>query len=397
MESPSILIEKAKEKAKEILLKNSCKYGLLASGQYYRDIWGRDALISCLGLIASKDERLMEIAKRSIDTLAKFQRETGQLPNKVSPDLKKVGYGEGGCIDASLWYPIAVLNFTLATGDYEFLEKHKKRIKKAVEFAKAQDVNGDFLLEIYDGSNWNDVLIRSGRVLTTNALFYASLSASEKILEEKDYWKIKLKENFNLLLWPKKENLERVRKEFGYSYIVKDFEFALRDGEKPYFFAEVGFRKYDSRFDVFGNVLAILFKVYDEEEKREKIMEEVERRRLDQPYPIKCLDPPIFENDFFRPFYFRQNDLPFLEEPGNYHNGGIWPFIGGFYILTLPKEKAKEKLERLIEACKLNNWSFPEWISAKDFKPYGSKFQSWSAAMLLASIEYCYGDFKIVF
>jgi len=45
----------------------------------------------------------------------------------------------------------------------------------------------------------------------------------------------------------------------------KDYQIALREGEKPYYIAELGFRKYDTRFDVFANTLAVFFDIPDEE------------------------------------------------------------------------------------------------------------------------------------
>jgi glycogen debranching enzyme len=79
-------------------------------------------------------------------------------------------------------------------------------------------------------------------------------------------------------------------------------------------------------------------------------------------------------------------------KPGDYHNGGIWPFICGFYIAALVAAKrfslAREKLEALTNLIKISNtakvgFGFNEWIKAQDGKPMGQDWQSWSAALYL--------------
>jgi glycogen debranching enzyme len=79
-------------------------------------------------------------------------------------------------------------------------------------------------------------------------------------------------------------------------------------------------------------------------------------------------------------------------QPGEYHNGGVWPFICGFYVAALVAAKrfalAEEKLLVLTQCVKLSNTSsldfgFNEWIKAQDGKPRGQDWQTWSAAMYL--------------
>jgi glycogen debranching enzyme len=78
--------------------------------------------------------------------------------------------------------------------------------------------------------------------------------------------------------------------------------------------------------------------------------------------------------------------------PGNYHNGGIWPFVCGFYVAALVAAKkytlANQKLIELTRIVKLTHtanvsFGFNEWIKAQDGKPMGQDWQTWSAAMYL--------------
>src|ERR1017187_10992629 len=76
----------------------------------------------------------------------------------------------------------------------------------------------------------------------------------------------------------------------------------------------------------------------------------------------------------FRSRYERYN------RPGDYHNGGVWPFISGFYIAACVAagrmDLAERKLLALTELVKPwheneAEWGFNEWIHAQTGKPSG--------------------------
>jgi glycogen debranching enzyme len=88
----------------------------------------------------------------------------------------------------------------------------------------------------------------------------------------------------------------------------------------------------------------------------------------------------------WRPRYERYN------QPGEYHNGGIWPFICGFYIAALVAAErfrlAERKLQSLAQLVQPSRnaevaFGFNEWLRAQDGTPQGQDWQSWSAAMYL--------------
>ena len=82
--------------------------------------------------------------------------------------------------------------------------------------------------------------------------------------------------------------------------------------------------------------------------------------------------------------------------PGEYHNGGIWPFICGVYIAALVAAKrfklAEVKLIELTRVIKIHidselNYGFNEWLKAQDGKPMGQEWQTWSAALYLYAVK----------
>jgi glycogen debranching enzyme len=91
--------------------------------------------------------------------------------------------------------------------------------------------------------------------------------------------------------------------------------------------------------------------------------------------------------------------------PGDYHNGGIWPFVCGIYIAALVAAKkytlAREKLIVLTHFIKISRtenleFGFNEWIKAQDGKPMGQDWQTWSAALYLYAAK-CVEDKKTLF
>ena len=96
--------------------------------------------------------------------------------------------------------------------------------------------------------------------------------------------------------------------------------------------------------------------------------------------------------------YIKPQDPDWLDryyaynQPGKYHNGGIWPFICGFYIAACVAAKkfriAEENLLALTHLIMTSrdgrlDFGFNEWHNAFDGSPQGQDWQSWSAAMYL--------------
>jgi len=70
-----------------------------------------------------------------------------------------------------------------------------------------------------------------------------------------------------------------------------------------------------------------------------------------------------------------------------YHNGGIWPMVGGFWVAALVasgrQQQARAELLKLARACAVKDWAFTEWLHGKTLTPRGMPGQSWNAAAYL--------------
>ncbi|MFH1501109.1 MAG: amylo-alpha-1,6-glucosidase [archaeon] len=348
------MIDQAYEKAKEVIRNCSTKQGLFASGgkDGYRGVWARDSMISMLG--ASLDKEFQEVFKKSLITLKNTQSKKGQIPNAVLNG--KVDYKS---IDSSMWFIIGEYVYKKRFGSKLFRE-HKESIGKALVWLSYQDVGEDEMLEQLPTTDWQDAFPhRYGHTINTQALYYKVLKLSGKKRAARNLRK-KVSKDKEDKLWAEHYYLPWRWKNHGMYKEMGDW------------------------FDSLGNLLAIVFGLANRKQSK-KILAYIEKKKINYPYAMKAIWPPIKKGSKGWQDYFQDCNA---KNPDNYLNGGIWLFIGGFYVLALIKLKrfndAEKELEKLAEANLKGN--FPEWIHPKTKKNYG-KLQAWNAGMYLLAYE----------
>ncbi len=166
---------------------------------------------------------------------------------------------------------------------------------------------------------------------------------------------------------------------------------------KPYY-AFWAYKIHSSeRFDLLGNSLAILSGIASPTRAEDMISwVEAECAEMQKNGELAVDLPPNFF-PFIQPI--DPDWLPryaIYNNPGEYHNGGIWPFIAGLYVAALVAAKkyklAEEKLLALTSLVRLTNYEqvdfgFNEWIKSQTGKPMGQDWQTWSAALYLYAAE----------
>jgi GH15 family glucan-1,4-alpha-glucosidase len=143
-------------------------------------------------------------------------------------------------------------------------------------------------------------------------------------------------------------------------------------------------------FDTLGNSLAILGGIADRDRTND-ILHIIEDHELAARGPVVCLYPTISKGDSdWREYYSNFS----LNLPDQYHNGGIWPFVGAFYIAALVKAGRKDDARaQLVKLAALNRsgreieWEFNEWYHGKNGRPMGKVEQAWSAGGYLFAYE----------
>jgi glycogen debranching enzyme len=377
----SDIIDECRKRSVALLKKNSHASGVIAAARTrkavernYASIFGRDAAICSLGMVASGDRKLISHAKKSLLTLARFQAPNGQIPKYVKPEKQEADFWYAGCIDATLWWLLAVDHFDCAVPSAGLRQKLKPKIDKALAWLFCQEHQGMYLVQQNEASDWADIMPRSGFVLYSNALWFAV---------KKRYHirtAAKTRHFFRHIFFP----FDKTCPEHRRLTVLTDY---VKGGatQRDFYLSFVNFSFWGEEVDVFGNVLACLFDL-PLRAKQEAIVDRLLARRANQPWPIRTLLSPIRqESPFWRPYMDRHKQ----NRPYQYHNGGTWPFVAGFWVLLLLKlgrnDLARDELERYAGACKLNNWEFNEWLHGKTGSPRGMKGQSWNAAMFLVA------------
>ena len=363
------LIESAKKAAIEVLLHNA--NGTVANlprtaGWGYPEPYTRDLLISVLGIAVSDNTELMQSVKNVLLTLAENQSENGQIPSLVNDK------NNTGSSDTTPLFLMATGIFRSILNDSHFLEE---AVDKALVWMDYQCPTNHYLIAQQPTSDWRDEQWVLGYGLFVNALTYSGLKFLKNDQQAKN-----LGDAMNQLTYAS-----------DHSNSSKHEGLAIFD--KPYY-ALWSYKVYSSdRFDLLGNSLAILSGLASPKKSRD-IVKWIENE-CDSMDRAKELVLDVTPNFF--PF-IQPEDLDWklryydYNMPGDYHNGGIWPFISGFYIAALVAAEEFDLAERKLLALtnlinkginKELNFSFNEWYKAQTGEPMGQDWQTWSASNYL--------------
>jgi hypothetical protein len=375
-------IQEAKEAAVEVLIHNSHGpfHGLpRTAGWGYPEPYTRDLMLSILGIGVSGNIKLIKSAQKVLETLAGNQTTHGHIPSLVHDKEDR------GSSDTTPLFLLGVGIFRKITGIHNFLEEP---VRKAMIWMEYQSPSDRLLVAQQPTSDWRDEQWVTGYGLYVNTIAYCYL----RLFGEH--------EKADIL----RSEMKRFTIKGG--VINRHVHEGLTVPHKPYY-ALWSYKIHSSeRFDLLGNSLAILSGIASPTRASEMVSWiEKECVALKNSGDLLPDLPPNFfpfikpEDPDWMPRYSKFNN------PGDYHNGGIWPFICGIYIASLVAAKKYQLAERrLIELTKLVkipvdkdlHFGFNEWYKAQDGKPMGQDWQTWSAALYLYAAK-CVEEHKTPF
>jgi len=363
------LICKAKEAALQVLLHNNHgAYRNLprTAGWAYPEPYTRDMMICSLGVLTTQNKRLLKSLQRVLKTLANNQSELGHIPSLVHDPQDR------GSSDTTPLFLMCVGIYRKVMKEDDFLEK---AVQKALSWMRHQSPTDRYLVAQLPTSDWRDEQWVLGYGLFVNTIVYTYLCLFGQYERA-----LKVKQSMESFTVTGDRQHRHVHEGLVLRY-------------KPYY-AMWSYKVYRSeRFDLLGNSLAILSGIASPSRARKLlswIEKESEALRQNEDLTVD-LSPNFFP-------YVRPDDPDWISrnekynQPGEYHNGGIWPFICGFHIAALVAAKrfslAEKKLLALTELVRPARkadveFGFNEWIRAQDGTPQGQDWQSWSAAMYL--------------
>lgn len=405
------LIKEGYNKAIEALKKNITPLGFSAcsiednvahgTDENYYSVWARDGAITVIGALPllHKDEEIHKCARQTLVTLFEHISKNGQIPSNVRikdniPDYSGVG---GICsIDSGIWVVIAFYEYVNVTKDIKFLRDNISQIKETMRWLGAHDSNNDALLEIPEAGDWTDLFGRSYNILYDEILWYRSNVCFGRMLEmlgeheqagEYIRWSQVIKKEILQNFWPS------TKQQLFQSVSFAEKQFTL--GDTSYLIAQTTPFDFSWRCDILGNILAFLHGTLDSEKAHQtfKFMLGV---GVNDPFPVVNVYPVVSPGDpDWRPYY----TVNLLNLPNHYHNGGIWPFVGGFWVKFVNKLGYKEMaISELHKLALINKegineeWEFTEWAHGTTGKPMGKAYQAWSAAQYISACH----DLKII-
>ena len=367
------LIQNAKEAALKVLLHNmhGPYRGLpRTAGWGYPEPYTRDLMITSLGILVSENKKLIASLQRVLETLARNQSPLGHIPSLVHDPQDR-----GASDTTPLFIMIAAL-FRKVSGENDFLTE---AVEKAFRWMQYQSPSDRLLVAQLPTSDWRDEQWVLGYGLYVNTIAYTYL----RLLGQNEQ-AAKFKEEMERFTIKGEIKPRRVHEGL-----------VLR--HKPYY-ALWSYKVHKSeRFDLLGNSLAILSGIASPTRAKHIIYWVGSECALMKKREELAVDLPPNFFPYVRPG--DQDWMPRYEkynQPGEYHNGGIWPFICGFYIAALvatERYKLAEKkliaLTNLIQPARDADvqFGFNEWYRAQDGTPQGEDWQSWSAAMYLYAAE----------
>jgi hypothetical protein len=229
---------------------------------------------------------------------------------------------------------------------------------------------------------------RSGYVLYSNVLWYWV-----KKLYGLNGAKI-TKESFNYLFYSSQKIPQSFFQEFPRAKKLIEY-LKMKTKKQDYYFSFINYSFNGEDADVLGNCLAVISGL-TKQKMSQKIITNFLKQRTSKLLPMPVLFKPIMKNTKLWRGYMTEHDLNL---PYQYHNGGIWPFAGCFWAMTLFKsgfkKEAWEEMDKIANANKMNNWQFNEWFHAKTGKPMGMSGQSWNAGVFLLAYYYLKGNIKL--
>lgn len=360
-------LQDAKRAAVEVLLHNA--HGPFeglprTAGWGYPEPYTRDLLISALGILASGNEALLASLRSVMVALARHQSRLGHIPSLVHDPEDR-----GASDTTPLFLLVAgMLRDALGLPSYQ-----EAAVRKALRWMEYQTADDRVMVSQQPTSDWRDEQWVLGHGLFVNTLVYGYLKR---------------------LGQPGRANALRAAlngpdDEVDRTHPVKGLAVRGRPTYAMWSYKGMG----DERCDLLGNSLAILTGLASPS-RANRMVAWIEaecgamRAKGDLALGLPpCLIPFVQPSD--EDWHARYE---LYNRPGDYHNGGVWPFVCGFYVAALVaagrQRLAEEKLAALTALIRPAReapvaFGFNEWFKAQDGKPSGQDWQTWSASMYL--------------
>ncbi|MFL1895221.1 glycoside hydrolase 100 family protein [Aquimarina sp. 2-A2] len=381
----------AYNKAVDLLHKVSTPKGFLASSENtanYQRIWARDGVICGLAALLDGNEELINTFKNTLITLADNQHALGHIPSNVFFDEKQkteVSYGGlAGRVDTISWFIIGVCNYSSSQRDSSFLDRMYPHIKKGLKLLEAWEFNNNHLIYVPRSGNWADEYITEGHIFYDQVLRLWALRCIQALKPLNEI----------------SQKIDTVTEIISGNYTVGTYDspyhpkaYSLLD-ESRHWVAAVSPSGYQTMYDAFGNSLALMLELGDDQFQN-KVIDYSEKLR--KSLSLKLLPAfwePITEKGDDWKLLVNNCKYEFRNYPFEFHNGGTWSMVNGFYGISVIEKDPKiseEVLQQIKALNKDQSYGYYENFHTINQKPIGIKYCSWSAAAEIMLEQYSNG------
>lgn len=379
-----------------LLKKASSPEGFLASAldiSNYKRVWARDGVICGLAALASGDEQLIDTFEQTLKTLASHQHGMGTIPSNVAFNGKEVEVSYGGLagrVDAVTWFIIGVCQLAYYKKDASVVNQYKSHIEKCLALLNAWEFNNKHLIYVPLSGNWADEYITDGYVLYDQLLRLWALK-SYNHFENRDEITHKINQIQDQI------HVNFIGQSTKEKFHPRAFEAMEKISHLPASFSPSG---YKTQFDAFANSLFLLLNIGDSE-LEDKIFSYSQQLLKDSKLKVlPAFWPPVMEQDEEWSLLKDNCKYEFRNFPYEFHNGGSWPMVNGFYGMALSYQGYKAEAQNLLEHIDFLNaqkeFSFYENFNTKTGEPIGVPKCAWSAAATVMLRQTLNNKFKIL-
>ncbi len=326
--------------------------GIVAGRLHFNAYWARDGFWASFGALALGDA---EQVKAHLDTFIRAQTASGELPVRIEflghtlghyhtrLMHPKVLYRAGAIfsdpLDPNALFVIAAREYFERTRDMDFCGHFEPAMDQAMRWLMSQDRDGDGLMENHYLAGWMDSILKKDKVFYLNLTYYEGLRACRAIKE----WLGHMDDahRFENAAEKTYDALQRV---FWNGEHFIDWIHGSRHGG----------------FSSDGNVLAILFGVATEDQRR-SILQFIAARGLDRDTPLRTCDPVYPFWQVF-PFYY-------LAGIPDYHRTLIWPWLGTLNAIN--KFRLGRQGEAVADMARIGDWYVARNAVAEVFESDG--------------------------
>lgn len=390
------MMEAVYPKALALLQQAASPQGFLASVQpvtNYHRVWARDGVICGLAALVSGDPHLITAFRHTLTTLAQNQHALGTIPSNVAithDGTEAVSYGGlAGRVDATTWFVIGVTQYALLTGDHAFFHENKQAVEKALQAMEYWEFNHRHLMYVPLSGNWADEYITDGYVLYDQLLRIWALRGVHACSPNAQYER-KIHAITHQVLHNFTPGTE------GEHYHERAYHEWTWQGYLPCALNPAG---YKNRFDAFAHALFLLLDL-GSPELQTALMTYMSEQA--QALPMQLLPafwPPVTEEEADWQLLRNNCKYEFRNYPFEFHNGGSWPMVNGFYGMVLAQRgdlAAAKALQVALDAANAReDFAFYENFNSQTEAPNGVSWCTWSAAASVLVYHYIHSSTRL--